>query len=99
MGTHPFDSFLEREGHPLTAKLPSGVQVWVMRGYIGIEEKGRRIYIPRNDLVKLLKWLSPMLRLMDQSINPRDLMAEYMDAEDEWLKDFRKQKRRRYRAR
>lgn len=98
MGSHPFDSYLKSTGHPLTARLGS-VEVWVMRGYIGIEEKGHRIYIPRNDLVKLLKWLVPLAKMMDENVNPRDLVREYMDQEDERLKDFRRAKKQRYRTR
>jgi hypothetical protein len=96
--THPLDRYLQREGHYPTASLGS-VQVWVTRGYIGIEERGHRIYIPRNDLVKLLRWLVPKAKIMDESVNPRDLVREYMDAEDLRLKEFRKAKKSRYRTR
>ena len=95
---NPLDRYLHSKGHYPTAVLGKGKfsrTVWVTPGYIGIEERLHRVYIPRNDLVKLLKWLVPLVQHMDESQDPRRLVEDVLAAEEQWLKEFRRQKKAR----
>jgi hypothetical protein len=97
---NPIDQHLKHTGHYPRCRLQIGkrrfVQVEVMRGYVAISAPPQGpIYVPRRQLVKLLKWLLPLLTFMDRDFSMEDSIHEYHQEEMRHLAGLRAQKRAR----
>lgn len=99
MTRHPFDEYYQKHGHypKATLKLTRRfrIEVQVTRGYaiVSTYPYGRTTYIPRNQLVRLLKWLTPLVRQMDSNWNVEERFEQYLRDEDLLAKDLKRQKR------
>lgn len=99
--THLFERYLQAHGHYPRARQSIGggkfVEIYVTPTYACISTKpsGGQTYIPRNELVTILKWLIPLVRQMDESFSVEQAIQDYNAAETAHLQALRQLKRRR----
>jgi hypothetical protein len=97
-------AYHKRHGHFPRALFPIGnnrfLRVEVAPGYLIIEAPPTAtFYVPRRTTIKLLRWILPIVRYMDEEFNVEDAIHEYHEAEMEQLNALRAQKRARHQRR
>lgn len=91
-------------GKTPTARLPLGgdktLIVTLHKGYAEFRTypHGQSIYIPRNQLVKLIRWMIPGVRRMTHSWSVEAAIRRYAQAEADHQRELRELKRGLYRA-
>jgi len=90
--THRFHRYCQLHGH-YPGFRRGNIVCRIAPGYISIERKFMRIYIPRSALYPLLKWLVPLAREMDENFDPEDSTGEYLRMEALHMQELRRQKR------
>ena len=95
--THRFNRYCAKHG-----KYPGfrrgNIVCRIAPGYITLERRFMRIYIPREVLYPLLKWLIPLAREMDENFDPEEATGEYLRMEALHQEALAAQKRSRKRA-
>lgn len=99
---HEFERYLLHHGHFPRAVLSIGggkqVEVALAPRYAAIRTLpyGSTIYIPRSQLIKLIKWMIPLVKRMDhQDFSVEQAMSDYLRDEELHLQELRRQKRQR----
>lgn len=94
------DRFVLKHGRPLMASFPVGkddhVTVHVSRQYIELHQRGAHIFIPRPQLIRLLKWLIPKTKLMSGSFFPPEAAERYYRKDAKLMKQLKRERKLHY---
>jgi hypothetical protein len=88
---HPFEAYAARKKHYPRARI-RGITITVNPSYITINKHFHPIYIPRETLIPLLRWLIPLVRQMEGDFDPDVAMTAYLAAELEHENEIRRMK-------
>ncbi len=92
--------FLIKHKRPVRMIVQTGtrrVEISAFDGYISIRTdlSSSPIYIPRDDLKRVVKFIKATKPLMTKSFDPDQAMKDYLEAEEIRLRDLRQMKRAR----
>jgi hypothetical protein len=100
-GKSALEAYFRKHGHYPTLRLRNGsvqtIEVQVAPGYIRISTQphGATIYIPRRTWFKVLRWVITPSKHMTHSWDVEAAMHHYLEQEQEFTDELRRQKRQR----